>query len=43
MSTLMLNFGRCSALRDEVLALLRGLKLARTLQISQILVQLDNV
>lgn len=33
-STLTLNFGRCSAFRAEVLALLRGLELARNLQIS---------
>lgn len=34
-SALTLNFGRCSAFRAEVLALLRGLELARNLQNKQ--------
>lgn len=42
-SALTLNFGRCSAFRAEVLALLRGLELARNLQISHLQIQLDNL
>ena len=42
-SALTLNFGRCSAFRAEVLALLRGLELAINLQIRHLQTQLDNL
>lgn len=37
------NYGRCSAFRAEVRALVRGLELARNLQISKLQIQLDNL
>lgn len=42
-SALTANFGRCTAFRAEVMALVHGLKLARNLQISHLMIQLDNM
>lgn len=42
LSAITLNFGSCHALRAEVLALLRGLELARNLHVSNLIVQLDS-
>lgn len=42
-STILANFGRCFALKAEVLALIKGLELARELQIKKLMVQLDNL
>lgn len=36
------NFGVCTAFRAEVMALLKGLELARNMQITHLMIQLDN-
>lgn len=42
-SALSLHFGHCNAFKAEVMALTKGLELARELQIKKLLVQLDNL
>lgn len=42
-STLSMNFGHCTSFKAEVMALLKGSKLARELQISKLMIQLDNL
>ena len=42
-SAMMACFGACNAFRAEIMALLRGLELARNLQIPKLVVQMDNL
>lgn len=42
-SALVANFGNTNAFRAEAVALLRGLELARSLQIDKLLIQLDSL
>lgn len=42
-SGLSANFGRCTAFRAEVMALIRGLELAKNLQIKKLEIQLDSL